>query len=156
MENKNIIDKMVDFCTSNNLLKPLNKLYYSKREIWLYLLFGVLTTVVNIVSYYLLTTVFNIDYMISNVIAWILSILFAYITNSKFVFQDETVSIKDKISQFTKFVVARLFSLGIDMAVMFVGVSILLINDVIIKIVANIIVIVLNYFISKLIVFKKN
>lgn len=153
MDKKIFIDKIVDFCSKCKLLKPLCDIYYKYRQIWLYLFFGVLTTVVNIVVYEIVVNIFNIDYLLSNVIAWIISIIFAYITNKNYVFDSNSGSNNSK--QFISFVSARLFSLLIDMMVMYIGVTIICLNDTFIKIMANVIVIVLNYFLSKFIIFKK-
>ena len=156
MDNKNFIDIIVDFFGEWKIFKPLEKLYYKYREVWLYLFFGFMTTLVNILFYELLVGLFNINYLISNVIAWIISVIFAYIVNKKYVFESKTQTKKDGLKELFSFSLARVFSLGIDMIIMYVGVSILLINDTIIKIVSNVIVIIVNYFFSKFIIFKKN
>ena len=88
-------------------------------------------------------------------IAWILSVLFAYITNKKFVFKTKTKNYKELIQECYQFFKYRIFSLGIEMVCMYVFVTILKSQDIISKIVVNIIVIVSNYFFSKLFVFKK-
>ena len=121
------------------------------REILLYLVFGVLTTLINIISFYLLSDILNINWMISNVAAWIISVLFAYFTNKKYVFESKN---KNVIKEFTSFVVCRVLSLGIDMAVMKLLIDVLSINKLFSKIVSNVIVVIANYIFSKFLIFK--
>ena len=154
IENKNFIDSIVDFFCKLKVFKPLGKLYYNYRQVWLYLFFGFVTTLVNIVSYEVIVNILKVDYLISNIIAWIIGVIFAYVTNKMIVFESKQNSKKDNIKELTSFLGARIFSLGVDMLVMYVGVSILLFNDTIIKILSNVIVIIINYFFSKFIIFK--
>ena len=121
------------------------------REILLYLVFGVLTTVINIISFFLLSDILKINWMISNVAAWIISVLFAYFTNKKYVFESKN---KNVIKEFTSFIVCRVLSLGIDMAVMKLLIDVLSINKLFSKIVSNVIVIIANYIFSKFLIFK--
>ena len=133
-------------------MKKINK------EILMYILFGVLTTIVNIVTYYILTkTILNpkngIELQIATIIAWITCVTFAYFTNKKYVFISKEKNIKKEI---LLFYIARLFTLLIDMLLMYILVTKLKLNDKIIKIIVQIIIIIANYILSKLIVFKKN
>lgn len=122
------------------------------KEIIFYIVFGVLTTVVNIVSYYLLAECISINYLLSNAIAWLLSVVFAYITNRKFVFESKSDSI---LLEMLKFFGARLGTGLMDMALMWIFISLLSFNDVYCKIVINVLVIIFNYLFSKLYVFKE-
>ena len=122
-----------------------------KKELFLYILFGILTTLVNIITYLFFTRIFGINYLISNIIAWILSVLFAYFTNRIWVFESRNANIIKEISLFFG---GRLFSGIVDVGFMYVFIEILSINDFISKIIIQILVIILNYLISKLIVFK--
>ena len=152
MKNSNInfIDSFVNIFRKFEILKPFISIYDKYKEAVLYLFFGALTTLVNILSYTLLTKIFNIEYMLSNVTAWILSVLFAYITNRKVVFKSKN---KKVIKEAEKFLGARIVTLLIDMLFMYVTVTVLLLNDKIMKIISNIIIIILNYVFSKLFVF---
>lgn len=125
------------------------------KEALLYLIFGALTTLVNILTYLLFTRLFTIDTYTSNIIAWIVSVLFAFITNKKFVFQSKDHSFKTMARESLSFLGFRLLSLGIDMGSMYAMISLWKWNDLIAKIIANIIVIVLNYIFSKLFVFTR-
>lgn len=127
------------------------------REIISYLIIGVLTTIVSLISYYLLTiTILSpnnpIELTIANIISWILSVLFAYITNRKYVFQSKDKNILKEASKFT---LSRVTTLIIDILLMFIFVSLLHFNDKIIKLLVQVIIIILNYIFSKLLVFKK-
>lgn len=137
---------------SKNLFELIIKLYKKYKEIINYGIFGVLTTLVNIFSYYMCAKVFGIQYLVSNVIAIILSILFAYITNRLFVFESKN---KNIIKEILLFFYYRLLSSVIDIAIMFIFVSVLHFDDMIIKIISNVVVILLNYIFSKLFIFKK-
>ena len=125
------------------------------REVILYLIFGVLTTLVNLISYFLLTDVAGVNYLFSNVLAWVLSVLFAYGTNRVWVFQSQAKGTAAILKEMLSFFGARLFSGGLDMGIMFVCVSLIGLPDGVIKILSNILVIVLNYLFSKLWIFKK-
>jgi putative flippase GtrA len=125
------------------------------KEIILYLVFGVLTTAVNIATYALCTRLLSLDVYVSNTIAWILSVLFAYLTNRKYVFESKTKTFNEKFKELILFYWYRLLTFAVDMALMFVMVNMMNIDDMISKIVVNIIVIILNYIFSKFLIFKK-
>lgn len=127
------------------------------KEVILYVVFGVLTTIVSLVTYYICVGTFlnaenAIQLQIANIIAWIISVAFAYITNRKFVFESTNTN---KLGEATKFVTSRIATLLMDMFIMFLGVTLLKLNDGIIKIISQVIVIVANYVFSKIFVFKK-
>ena len=124
----------------------------NKKEIINYLIFGILTTVVNIVVYWLLNTCLNVNYLISNAIAWIMSVLFAYITNRKYVFESKNTSMMNELM---KFISARLSTGIMDMILMWLLVDILAFNSMVSKIVVNVLVVVLNYILSKVFIFKE-
>lgn len=129
--------------------------WYNKyKEVLLYLLFGGLTTIVNILTFYIFRKL-NVELYISNIIAWIISVLFAFITNKLFVFESKNKTKKENIKEITSFFGFRLLSLVFDMGSMFLLINILKINDLLSKIFANILVVILNYIFSKLFIFKK-
>ena len=97
--------------------------------------------------------VFNIDYLISNVLSWIIAVLFAYITNKMFVFESKS---KNDIKEITSFFFFRIVSLIMEMIILYVFVDMLHIDDLVTKIIAQIIVIISNYIFSKVFVFKKD
>ena len=121
------------------------------EEIIRYLIAGILTTVVSIVSYYLFRII-HIHYLISTILSWILAVIFAYFVNKFFVFK---INKKD-ILEFVNFIKYRLISLLMEFITMYVLVDILFINDRISKIIVQGIVLILNYLFSKIFVFKNN
>ncbi len=137
-------------------MEKIKELYNKYKEILMYLIFGVLTTVVNIVSYFLLARILHIDTVVSTVIALILSILFAYITNKIFVFESKTNTAKELLKEIISFFGCRAFTGVLDVAFMYITVDVFNLNDMIMKIISNIVVIVVNYIFSKLIIFKKD
>ena len=137
-------------------MKKILELYYKYKEIINYLIFGFITTIISLTVYYISVYTFlnpndKIQLQIANILSWIFGVITAYITNRKYVFSSKNKSITKEIS---KFVIARISTLLIDMLLMYILVSNLNYNDKIIKPIVSIIVIVLNYIFSKLIVFK--
>lgn len=126
----------------------------NKKEVILYLIFGVLTTVVSLVTYFICTELFlntnsPLELQIANVISWITCVTFAFFTNRKYVFNSKENIKKEGI----KFYISRISSLILDIVLMFIFVTLLKINDKIIKLVNQIIIIIFNYIVSKLFVF---
>ena len=137
-------------------MKKIIEIYKKYEEKINYLIFGVLTTFVNLIVYALCTKLFSINYMISNIIAWILSVLFAYITNKKYVFKSKCDSNKKVVYEIFQFFKYRVLSFIIcDMLLLCLFVELLNMNDMIAKVIIQVVVIVLNYLFSKLFVFKK-
>lgn len=134
-------------------MKELIKKY---RGIISYLFFGVCSTLINIITYYLAAHIFELSTIISTVIAWITAVIFAYITNKLWVFECKSWKPEVLLKEATSFFACRVLTGLLDIIIMTVCVDILLFNDMLIKIISNVIVIVLNYIASKLIVFKKN
>ncbi|NMB43055.1 MAG: GtrA family protein [Clostridiales bacterium] len=128
----------------------LKRLY--DNDIIRYIFFGGLTTLVNLISYTLLRGF--MDYNIANFISIVLAILFAYIVNSRFVFRSKARTTKQRLSEFIKFIGARLSTMIIEILGVFVFVDLLQINDLIGKVIIQFVVLILNYIFSKLIVFK--
>ena len=89
-------------------------------EIFIYLFFGGLTTVVNIVTFTVSYQIFNLSWPISNTISWIFSVLFAFVTNKVWVFQTKSENFKELIWEFSKFIFSRVVSFGMDMATMYI------------------------------------
>lgn len=124
------------------------------KEVILYGVFGVLTTVVNLGVFYILTTILHIEENISNVISILLAVIFAYITNKDLVFHSSAKTIKDKLVQFLKFMSGRAFTMAVEWG----GCALLFlmpIPQMISKLSMTVIVIILNFFISKFFAFKK-
>ena len=123
------------------------------REIVLYVFFGALTTLINILSYWLCYYVLSISNTVSTIISWFFSVVFAYFTNRVWVFESKNKSgVKESINFFLLRISTGLF----DLLVMYTGVELLNFEGGMVKIISNAIVIVLNYIVSKLFVFKKS
>lgn len=129
------------------------------KEIILYVIFGGLTTVVNWVTYSLFVSFCSIT--VSNVFAWIFAVVFAYITNKIFVFEQKSWKPSIAFFEFTKFVSSRVLTgvieiVGVDILV-YIGLNqtILGVRGMAAKVTVSIVVVILNYVFSKLIVFNK-
>ena len=133
-------------------LTGLSKKY---RDILLYLIFGALTTLENIVTYAALTRLLGMGEIGSNDWAWVRPVLFAYVTNKLWVFENRDFGARHLAREFGSFVAARLFSGALDMGIMWLFVTRLACPDLLVKTASNVVVIVLNYLFSKLIIFKK-
>lgn len=150
-------NKLYDYKTYKpNLIKRFWNwgwgIYHKNEELWNYLIVGALTTVVSIGSYSIFSKLLKINYLISNVLSWIVSVIFAYFTNRWFVFHSKE---KKKFKEFIAFVSSRVLTLLLDSGLMIVGVDYLKIDDLLTKILVQIIIVISNYILSKLIVFKK-
>lgn len=121
------------------------------RELILYVIFGTLTFFVNVITYFIFKDLLGINYLISNVLSWFFSVLFAYITNRIWVFESKS---PDILKEMGLFFGGRIFSGAVDTGLMYLFIDILTIGDLISKIVVQVIVVILNYIFSKLIVFK--
>lgn len=132
-------------------------IYYKNPEVWNYLIVGLLTTLVSLVVYFIATRTFldasvAIELQIANVISWVISVAFAYVTNRIFVFKSKN---KNIFAEVTKFVGSRILSLLMDIGIMFLVVTVLSMSDIIGKLISQVVVIIANYVLSKLLVFKK-
>ena len=130
-------------------------IYLKHKEIINYLIFGALGTLVSIASYEI-CRLLGLEIVVSNIISWIITVLFVYVTNKIFVFKSKSESKGQLIKELISFIVARIVTLIIETLILYFGTYILKINDLIVKIVAQIIIIILNYIFSKLIIFKKD
>lgn len=130
------------------------KIYQKYRTVILYLAFGSLTTLVNIITYLSFAKLFEVQYIVSNVIAWIVSVLFAYVTNRLFVFSSKGTGLIFILGECSAFFGCRLFSGIMDTVIMYVMINVLHFSDLLVKIIANIFVITINYVISKRLIFK--
>lgn len=125
------------------------------RSLVAYGVFGALTTAINISAYWACYEKLGVPNVPSNVIAWILAVAFAFITNKLWVFGSKDMSRETLLSELWKFVAARLGTGVIDLAIMWVGVDIMGGPATPLKIIANVIVIALNFVLSKLVVFRQ-
>lgn len=132
----------------------VRELFIKYQELLSYLFFGVLTTVVNYVSYLLLAPFFGTT-TIPTAIAWVLSVAFAYLTNRRWVFRSQAKGAAAVLREAGSFVGARLISGVIDVGIMWVFADRLGFNDKLVKLASNVFVVIFNYIASKLIIFRK-
>lgn len=143
------------------MIKKYIKLLKKYEEVIRYLIVGVLTTIVNLViKYLLLFTILDaknaLELQIAVIISWIVAVIFAYITNRKFVFKSKS---SDFVREITSFVIARLTTLVLEMFIMWFFITLLRLDSdiwvVFMTIISQLLVIVANYIFSKLFVFKE-
>lgn len=131
-------------------------IYHKNEEVWNYLISGALGVVISVVSYALCSKLIGLNIIISNVISWIVAVLSMYVTNKLFVFKSKRETKVELIKEFGAFVTARILTLVIETIILYIGADLLKINDIIVKIISQIVVIILNYVFSKIWIFKKN
>ena len=136
-------------------MKKIRALIEKYYDILSYLFFGVLTTVVNYLIYLTCYNLWGLSASASNVIAWVVAVAFAYLTNKPFVFRSHDWSAKTVIPELTKFVGCRLGSGALETVIIFVTVDCLHWDGNVMKLFTSVLVIVVNYLASKLVVFRK-
>lgn len=149
-EKRDIFDKIMAL-PGFNIFEDFYKKY---KEALLYVFFGGLTTLISIVSYSYCDVALGINPLIANVISWILAVSFAYVTNKIWVFDSKTHGVGELCKEAFNFAAGRLLTLGIEELILFIFITKLHLNSIVVKIAAQFIVLVLNYVISKLIVFR--
>ncbi len=137
-------------------MNKIKALYQKYKDILLYGIFGVLTTLLNIVVYWVMAHPLSLPTMPSTIAAWLAAVFFAYITNRKWVFHSEAHTWKEIIKEVGSFFSCRLATGAVDWLCMLIFVDVLQFNDDVIKAGANVLVIILNYIASKMIIFKHN
>ena len=151
MKEKDIFDKIMHLPVLN-IFEPL---YLKHKEVLMYLFFGGIAFFLNIGLYALFNGLWGINELIANVICWMICVLFQFFTNRTWVFEGKTEGFSDFIKQMASFFGGRLFTLAVEEVIIAIFISWLGFNSMAVKLVAQFIVIVLNYVISKLYVFKK-
>ena len=136
-------------------MKKIKELFVKYYDIISYLFFGGLTTVVNYLVYLSCLNHLNLSATVSNMIAWVVAVFFAYLTNKPFVFKSHDWSAKTVVPELGKFLGCRIGSGIIETLIIFLTVDVLGWNGNIMKVITNILVVILNYIGSKLLVFKK-
>lgn len=138
-------------------MKKILELYKKYKEIINYMIFGGLATLVNFISYYIFARTLNVDEVISSGLSWFCAVLFAYVTNKLFVFESKKDTKKEMIKEMISFFLARILSGALcDVGTFALMVKVLNINDIIAKLVTQVMVVIVNYIFSKLIFKKEN
>lgn len=148
---KDIFDKIMELPG----LRIFQTFYKKYKEILLYLFFGALTMIVSIASYAICNLTFGINALVANIISWILAVMFAFYTNRIWVFQAQRNLIRDFLKQMASFCSGRIVTLIIEEVILFIFITCLHYNSMVIKVIAQVVVVILNYVISKLWVFRK-
>lgn len=138
-----------------NMIEKGMELLKKYKSFVMYAIFGVLTTLINLASYYVLYNVLNWGNMPSTALAWLLAVVFAFATNKKWVFDSQSMEWKVLLYELASFFACRIATGVFDMAVMYVAVDVMAWNEMLWKLLSNVIVIILNYVASKLVIFKK-
>lgn len=133
----------------------MKEFWQKRKEVILYLVFGGLTTLVNLAVYFVCDNWFHWGTIASTIIAWFLSVLFAFITNKLLVFESRDRTTKTLLYESISFFACRLFSGVLDLFIMWLTVDVFHWNNMLMKIISNVIVVILNYIFSKLIIFRK-
>lgn len=138
------------------MINKIKKIYNKYEEIIKYIFIGGCTTIVSLGTYYLCVYTFldpkiKLELQLANIISWVTCVTFAYFTNRSIVFKSKNIN---KLKEIVTFFESRLLTLIIDMSLMYIFVSLIGLNDKIMKIIVSIIVTILNYIFSKLFVFK--
>ncbi len=150
-------------------MNKIKELVIKYKEFVLYAVFGVVTTLANLFAFLLSDFILGQDlYLVSNAIAWIVGVVVAFVTNKLWVFNSKSWKLKVFLKEFFEFVGARIFSFGVEEAGMWLFVDVIGFDDKslsvfgfvitgvwIAKILLSVIVVILNYFFSKFIIFKK-
>ncbi len=125
------------------------------KEGLFYVIFGALTTVVSIVSYIIFLKLLNDNALLANVISWIFAVSFAYITNRIWVFQSRNHGFREILKEIVSFFLGRVATLLLEEVILYVGINMLGIDKILIKLIAQVLVLIGNYVISKFIVFSQ-
>lgn len=131
------------------------RIYRKNKEAIDYLFWGGIAFFLSMILFYLFANVMNIYEQIANILTWIICVIFTYLTNRTFVFSSKVKGFKNIFNEFKNFVTARLLTLVMENAILFLMIDLLAINNMISKLVGQFVVIVSNYFLSKLWIFKK-
>lgn len=149
-KDKDIFDRIMEW----KILSIFNPFYKKYKEVLLYLFFGGLTTVISIGSYAFFDVSMHMDPMVANIFSWILAVLFAYVTNRIWVFDSNAEDMKGIIQEMFSFFGGRVATLLMEEVILYVGIKLLSMNSIGVKVAAQILVLIGNYLISKLFVFK--
>ena len=150
-EKRDIFDKIMTL----SVLNIFESFYKKNKEMLLYLFFGGLTFVIGIASYIFFNVILFMNELVANIFSWILAVSFAYVTNKIWVFDAPTHTVKEFLMQMISFFGGRVATLVIEELILLIFVTWLVFPSVPVKVVAQVIVIVLNYVISKCFIFDK-
>ena len=151
MKKEDIFDKIMNL----PILNIFNPFYKKHKEALLYLFFGGVSFFLNMTMYFAFINIYSMNVLIANMISWIIIVAFCFVTNKIWVFDNKETAAKSLATQLLSFYASRLFTFGAEELILFVFIEKLNYNNLAIKLIAQIIVIISNYILSKLIVFRK-
>ncbi len=134
----------------------IKSLWERYKELILYVFFGGCTTLINILVYFVCRQWLMMSVVRADIVAWFLAVVFAYVTNKLYVFESKSWRGQVVAKELMEFFAARLFSLGVDVALLYITVEVLRWWELPMKIIANVVVIAINYVFSKWIIFRKD
>lgn len=135
----------------NKIIEALRK----NKQLLLYLFFGICTTAINTICYWLLYDALTLSNIVSTILAWLAAVVFAFVTNKVFVFESKRTNTTDRINEVISFFGCRLLTGILDVAIMAFAVDMLQWNGLLWKLISNIIVTIINYIASKFLIFRK-
>lgn len=153
--NRGKLPGLFDQIMSRRIIRPLGPFYRKCKEPLLYLFFGGLTFSLGIGVFYLFTVLLGMNALTANIIDWIICVIFAYLANRTWVFKDKAHNAKGVVRESGCFMVGRIGTLALEESVLWLGVDIHHFNSMAVKTVAQVLVIIGNYVISKFFVFRK-
>ncbi len=151
MAQEDIFDKIM----SLPVLNIFNPFYKKNKEMLLYLFFGGLSFIVSVATYAVFNVTCGFNALIANVLSWVITVMFAFLTNRVWVFAAPTKTAMEFIKQMISFYSGRVITLVVEEVILGVFINLCGFNSILIKVIAQIVVIILNYVISKLFIFKK-
>lgn len=150
-DKRDVFDRLMSW----RLLRPLYPLYARHKEVLLYLLFGGLTMVVSMSSYWVCCEPLGMNVLVANAVSWLSAVSFAYVTNRLWVFAQKACGLRGVLGEMGRFFAGRVATLGMEEAILWLFVEQLHCNSMLVKLVAQVLVVLANYVISKLLVFRK-
>lgn len=151
IENQDIFDRIMQL----PIIKVFNPFYRKHKEVLLYLFFGGISFLISIGTYVWFNIVFGMNELIANILSWIITVMFAFLTNRIWVFHAETAKTAEFIRQMISFYGGRVITLALEEIILLVFITWLAFSSIPVKVIAQIMVIILNYVISKIYIFKK-
>ena len=149
-DKKDIFDKVMEW----RCMAAFRPLYVKHKEALLYIFFGGLSFLVSILTYIIFEQYLKMTPLVANIFSWILAVAFAYITNRTWVFENIASGAAGIAAEGLSFFGGRIATLILEEGILFIGITILSLNSILVKIIGQIVVIVSNYFISKIFVFR--
>ena len=149
---KDIFDRLMTL----PFLRIFNPFYRKYKEVLLYLFFGGLTMVVSVFSYWLCSEPLGMGVLLGNVVSWVAAVSFAYVTNHIWVFEQQAHGWRSLLKEIVRFFYGRLATLAVEELILWIFIQQLHFPNMAVKVAAQVVVVVLNYFISKFLVFRKS